>query len=212
MQQRSSLSAAAAAAVLLLLGGTRAEIVPSIYQITLNSAPCTDVTLTDKYTVHASCLAQESGSHTATSLDLNTCLANYEGSLSFRSNGGFGGSCQCELIPGKNKMSCACATGRKGGVQTLTNIVDLGDWNRFQVDEGGNLACGDHEGMEQEGSPEVNPVVQHPKAAKKKTAAANEPPPKKTATAKAADAATATAKEEPEGRPKVTPFAVKWVA
>ncbi|KAF8609768.1 Cyanovirin-N [Ceratobasidium sp. AG-I] len=93
------------------------------------SASCSNYYVSG-YTLTATC-GNGSGGTKTTSIDLNRCIANYNGNLACAANGGFGGSCSgCGIRTGAY-MICGC---RPSG----TPIIDL---DSCVANYGGNLAC-----------------------------------------------------------------------
>ncbi|KAI1463119.1 uncharacterized protein F4812DRAFT_463974 [Daldinia caldariorum] len=84
------------------------------------------------------------GSRADYSLDLNTCFANYVGSLNHVANGGFADSCTGCHMDG-TKLICECLVGADRGIKR--NEVELDDWNLIQVNEE-SLGCGSTVGFE----------------------------------------------------------------
>ncbi|QRV73814.1 CVNH domain protein [Ceratobasidium sp. AG-Ba] len=83
-------------------------------------------------TLTANCSDGKGGSRWS-SIDLNRCIANYNGNLVCAANGGFGGSCSgCGIRTGAY-MICGC----RGG-SNPTPIANLDD---CVANYGGNLAC-----------------------------------------------------------------------
>ncbi|KAG9124072.1 hypothetical protein FRC07_012968 [Ceratobasidium sp. 392] len=72
------------------------------------------------------------GGHKDTSIDLNKCIANYNGNLACAKNGGYGGSCSGCLIHTGTYMRCHC--GPHNGTPTI-------DLNSCVANYDGNLAC-----------------------------------------------------------------------
>ncbi|KAI1806500.1 hypothetical protein F4811DRAFT_132393 [Daldinia bambusicola] len=133
-----------AVATLPLLTTVSAFEVADIYKTTLGSSDCTAIHLTEGRILRANCVKPGYGSRTDYSLDLNTCFANYVGSLNHVVNGGFADSCTACHMDG-TKLICECLVGADRGIKH--NEVELNDWNLIQVNEE-SLGCGSTAGIE----------------------------------------------------------------
>ncbi|KAI1491709.1 hypothetical protein F5X96DRAFT_630121 [Biscogniauxia mediterranea] len=116
----------------------RMEISDS-YKQTLSNPGCSDIRLEDGVVLKALCAATNPAAKES-SLDLNTCFANYGGSLTRVTNGqgGFAGSCTSCQLSG-TKLACECSTGAGGRLKH--NDVELDDWDVVQVNDAGGLQC-----------------------------------------------------------------------
>ncbi|CCM02471.1 uncharacterized protein FIBRA_04571 [Fibroporia radiculosa] len=86
-------------------------------------------------TFYATCTT-DSGAQQSTSINLDNCVANYNGNLACATNGGYGGSCSgCEIVTGVQYMECYC-TDDAG--QQEASILDL---DNCLSNYNGNLAC-----------------------------------------------------------------------
>ncbi|KAL7623604.1 hypothetical protein AAE478_005156 [Parahypoxylon ruwenzoriense] len=121
-----------------------ASEISDIYKKGLGNSDCTNIHLTDRYTLHATCTNPGYGTSKDFSLNLNECFANYLGTLNHTPNGGFGGSCSPCTTSG-TELVCECQVGEGHG--TRYNAVDLGDWNTIQLSDG-KLSCSDTSGVE----------------------------------------------------------------
>lgn len=137
-------SFASTLAILPILTTISAFEVADIYKTTLGKSDCTDIHLTEGHVLHANCVKPGYGSRADFQLDLNSCLANYLGSLSHVSNGGFSGSCKPCRIDG-TKLICECSIDECLG--TKHNEVELDDWDFIQVHEE-SLTCATLIGLE----------------------------------------------------------------
>ncbi|KAI0845701.1 hypothetical protein F5Y00DRAFT_164149 [Daldinia vernicosa] len=135
-------------AILPILATVSAFEVADIYKTTLGRSKCTDIHLTEGHVLHANCDKPGYGSRADYQLDLNSCLANYLGSLNHRANGGFGGSCDPCHMDG-TKLICECSIG--AGLGTMHNEVELNDWDFIQVHDE-ILTCATPVGLEMRGT------------------------------------------------------------
>ncbi|KAI0106863.1 hypothetical protein F4814DRAFT_72194 [Daldinia grandis] len=141
-------SFASVLAILPILTTVSAFEVADIYKNTLGNSDCTDIHLTEGHVLHANCIRLGYNSRADFQLDLNSCLANYLGSLNQRSNGGFGGSCNPCHMDG-TKLICECSVG--AGLGTRHNEVELDDWSFIQVHDD-SLTCSSPVGLEMRGT------------------------------------------------------------
>ncbi|CAJ2506935.1 Uu.00g081210.m01.CDS01 [Anthostomella pinea] len=141
--------AAAAAAAPAAAPAEKRYQIPDWAKMALSKS-CKDISLTDKYTLHATCTYPSS--HTLdNALDLNGCFANYGGNLAFIApgSGGFGASCpHCELKGTKLVCDCLGGYGAAQPSRTRRNELEMDDWEKFPVNGDGSLTCGETEGIE----------------------------------------------------------------
>ncbi|TFK49859.1 hypothetical protein OE88DRAFT_1736818 [Heliocybe sulcata] len=80
-------------------------------------------------TFHSSCY-NDAGQLVDTSINLNNCVANYDGQLTcVHGNGGYSSTCSgCEIAAGIEYMECYCSNGSGG---SPASIVDLGQYALF---------------------------------------------------------------------------------
>ncbi|KAI5857365.1 hypothetical protein GGS23DRAFT_600853 [Durotheca rogersii] len=129
---------AAALVFIPILTGVDAMGLAQIFKNGLGNSDCSDIHLTDRYTLHAICKDPEHRNYKEFSLDLNACYANYLGTLNrVDGGGGFGASCSPCSMSGTN-LTCECAIDGSGA--TRHTEVDLGGWRAVQV-ANGQLSC-----------------------------------------------------------------------
>ncbi|KAK6543498.1 hypothetical protein TWF694_000244 [Orbilia ellipsospora] len=87
--------------------------------------------------VEAFCSDGHGGSPLA-SVDVNTCIANDNGNLHWRKNGGFSGSCTIDLATGVQSNGYLIARCRKDNGSTVITGIYLND---HLVNRNGKLAC-----------------------------------------------------------------------
>ncbi|KAI5925573.1 hypothetical protein F4810DRAFT_659155 [Camillea tinctor] len=112
--------------------------VSDIYKQTLTKPGCTNIRL-EGSTLKALCTAVNPAAEES-SLDLNTCFANYAGALTRVSDkqGGYAGSCSACQLSG-TKLACECGVGAGG--RAKHSEVELDDWETLQVNDAGALQC-----------------------------------------------------------------------
>ncbi|KAI1105748.1 hypothetical protein F4804DRAFT_110881 [Jackrogersella minutella] len=139
---------ASALAFAPLLTVVSAYEISDVYKKTLGNSDCTNIHLTEGHVLRANCVNPGYNKHMDFNLDLNTCFANYLGTLNQVPNGGFGGSCSPCAIDG-TKLTCECSGGK--GRSKRHNEVELNDWNVIQIQDG-YLTCGNTDGLEKRAS------------------------------------------------------------
>ncbi|KAI8964619.1 hypothetical protein F5Y11DRAFT_79540 [Daldinia sp. FL1419] len=133
-----------ALAILPILTTISAFEVADIYQKTLGNSDCTGIHLTDGHVLRANCVRAGYGSRMDYDLDLNSCFANYVGSLNHVANGGFAGSCTDCHMHG-TKLSCECLLGAGRGVKHTEYQLDA--WDVIQIDDD-TMNCDSTKGLE----------------------------------------------------------------
>ncbi|KAI8945630.1 hypothetical protein F4801DRAFT_115747 [Xylaria longipes] len=142
-------SFASTLASLPLLAIVSAFEVPWYEKLSLGDANCQNFHL-KKTVLHATCKNPARNPDEAKpvdlSLDLNTCFANYLGTLNYVSDGGYGSSCSwCHLVG--TKLVCMCSVGGDGG--TKYNEYELNNWRTIRLTGGDfTMHCGSTEGLE----------------------------------------------------------------
>ncbi|KAI0912841.1 hypothetical protein F4824DRAFT_499570 [Ustulina deusta] len=149
-------------AYLPLLAIVSAFAIPYYEKMSLSSAHCQNIRLTDGHVLHATCTnpAQDPAitEPVDLSLDLDSCFANYLGTLNYVSDGGFSSSCSaCHLVD--TKLVCECSVGQ--GLGTKHNEYELNYWRTIRLTlEDFNLQCGSTEGVEKRAdNKEARPFV-----------------------------------------------------
>ncbi|KAI1474520.1 hypothetical protein K445DRAFT_20922 [Daldinia sp. EC12] len=136
-------------AILPILATVSAFEIADIYKKTLGNSDCTAIHLTEGRILRANCVKPGYGSRADYNLDLNTCFANYLGSLNHVTNGGFSGSCAGCHMDG-TKLICECLISPESGIKH--NEVELDNWDLIQVNDD-ILTCGsDSVGLEMRGT------------------------------------------------------------
>ncbi|KAI1196132.1 hypothetical protein F5X97DRAFT_325807 [Nemania serpens] len=110
--------------------------VPFWEKMSLSSASCRNVHLTDKYVLNADCANPSDPppmEWRGISLDLNKCFANYLGTLNYVQDGGFGASCSdCRLEGDNHDLVCQCDKGDGTGNKNTTYA--LSDWKTIRIE------------------------------------------------------------------------------
>ncbi|OTB02674.1 hypothetical protein M426DRAFT_24461 [Hypoxylon sp. CI-4A] len=136
---------ASSLAFLPLLAITSAFEVSDTYKKSLGNSDCTSILLEDAHVLRATCTDPGPRTKVDLTLDLNTCFANYLGTLNHvpHGSGGFAESCKfCHLD--RTSLVCECSAGAGHGLRH--SAVELADWNVIQFTEG-KLYCDSTEGL-----------------------------------------------------------------
>ncbi|KAI4865332.1 hypothetical protein F4820DRAFT_469862 [Hypoxylon rubiginosum] len=111
------------------------------------SASCMTIALKDNHVLSATCLAPSSSgssagpSYASSDLELDGCLANYAGDLSWPAGdgggGGFSSTCDDCYLDGSAGTTLTCECGRGGDEGgTKRSTWDLDDWKYVQNTRG----------------------------------------------------------------------------